>query len=93
LAVVKERIEGKYEILGKIGEGGMRAVHKVRHQIPDVKSRPPQIEGRSAAAECFLRKRRWGSGCATQTSLCYNFAVDAEGTGFIVMEFFDAGRF
>ena len=42
-----ERLEGKYEILEKIKEGGMGAIYKVRHRLLDetrvIKVMRPQL--------------------------------------------------
>ena len=35
MAIPLERLEGKYEILEKIQEGGMGAIYKVRHRLLD----------------------------------------------------------
>jgi len=35
VALLHEHIEGKYEILEKIKEGGMGAIYKVRHRLLD----------------------------------------------------------
>ena len=33
MAIPLERLEGKYEILEKLQEGGMGAIYKVRHRL------------------------------------------------------------
>ncbi|MCP4658009.1 MAG: hypothetical protein GY856_21580, partial [bacterium] len=35
MALALERLEGKYEIVAKIKEGGMGAIYKVRHRLLD----------------------------------------------------------
>src|ERR1700732_712908 len=48
-AIPNRRIEGKYEILQKIREGGMGAIYKVRHRLLDevrvIKLMRPQFAG------------------------------------------------
>jgi len=94
LALLTEQIDGKYEILGKIREGGMGAVYKVRHRLLDeirvVKVVRPQVEGKSAAAERFLREAKVAIRLRhPNIATIYDFAVDDEGIAFIVMEHID----
>src|SRR5579885_540013 len=93
LALLNEQIEGKYEILGKLREGGMGAVYKVRHRLLDeirvVKVVRPQHEGKSAA-ERFLHEAKIAIRLRhPNAAVLHDFAVDEEGTAFIVMEFID----
>ncbi len=87
-------IEGKYEILGKIREGGMGAIYKVRHRLLDeirvIKVMRPQI------GEDEEMKKRFVQEAKTVTKLKHpnigavlDFALDADGTAYIVMEFID----
>src|SRR6266536_6083395 len=87
-------IEGKYEILAKIREGGMGAIYKVRHRLLDevrvVKVMRPQI-----GADEEL-KRRFTQEAKTATRLKHpnigailDFALDSDGMAYIVMEFID----
>ncbi len=87
-------IEGKYEILAKIKEGGMGTIYKVRHRLLDevrvVKVMRPQI-----GADEEL-KRRFTQEAKTATRLKHpnigailDFALDSEGMAYIVMEFID----
>ena len=94
MALLTEQIDGKYEILGKIREGGMGAVYKVRHRLLDeirvVKVVRPQVEGKSAAAERFLREAKVAIRLRhPNIATLYDFAVDDEGIAFIVMEHID----
>jgi serine/threonine protein kinase len=93
LALLNEQIEGKYEIFGKIREGGMGAVYKVRHQLLDeiriVKVVHPPDRGQSAAAERFLREAKAIRLRHPNIALLHDSAVDASVTTFIVMEFID----
>jgi serine/threonine-protein kinase len=87
-------IEGKYEILEKIKEGGMGTIYKVRHRLLDevrvVKVMRPQI-----GADEEL-KRRFTQEAKTATRLKHpnigavlDFALDSDGIAYIVMEFID----
>ena len=87
-------IEGKYEILEKIREGGMGAIYKVRHRLLDeirvVKVMKPQV-----VADAEL-KRRFAEEAKTATRLkhhnictIHDFALDEDGTAYLVMEYID----
>ncbi len=87
-------IEGKYEILAKIREGGMGAIYKVRHRLLDeirvIKVMRPQI------GEDEEMKKRFVQEAKTVTKLKHpnigivlDFALDSDGTSYIVMEFID----
>src|SRR6185295_1147180 len=94
VALLNESIEGKYEILEKIKEGGMGTIYKVRHRLLDevrvVKVMRPQI-----GADEEL-KRRFTQEAKTATRLKHpnigailDFALDSDGMAYIVMEFID----
>jgi len=94
LPVAGTLIEGKYEILEKIREGGMGTIYKVRHRLLDevrvVKVMRPQI-----GADEEL-KRRFTQEAKTATRLKHpnigailDFALDSDGMAYIVMEFID----
>jgi serine/threonine protein kinase len=87
-------IEGRYEILGKIREGGMGTIYKVRHRLLDevrvVKVMKPSI---TADAEM---KHRFADEAKMATRLkhpnigtIHDFALDEDGTAYLVMEFID----
>lgn len=86
--------EGKYEVLGKIKEGGMGAVYRVRHrllnQVRVIKVMLPGIAESQDSQRRFLREAQ------TVTRLnhpnivtFYDYAIDAQQTAFIVMEHID----
>jgi len=62
LAIPLERLEGKYEILDKIREGGMGTVYKVRHRLLDgvrvVKVMRPHLADDEIPRARFLREAR-----------------------------------
>ena len=87
--------DDKYEILHKLGEGGMGKIYKVRHVLLDdarvikVIRRQPSEDGESLVRR-FIEEAR------TATRLhhpglaqLYDFTVAADGTCVIVMEFID----
>lgn len=87
-------IEGKYEIIAKIREGGMGTIYKVRHRLLDevrvIKVMKPQV-----VADHDL-KRRFVEEAKTATRLkhpnictIHDFALDEDGTAYLVMEFID----
>jgi eukaryotic-like serine/threonine-protein kinase len=94
LAHPKLLLEGKYEILGKIRDGGMGTIYKVRHRLLDeirvIKVLQPHVV---ADAEM---KRRFTEEAKTATrlkhpNLCaiHDFALDEDGTAYLVMEYID----
>ncbi len=87
-------IEGKYEILGKIREGGMGTIYKVRHRLLD-EVRVVKVMKPSITADEEL-KRRFAEEAKMATRLkhpnigtIHDFALDDDGTGYLVMEYID----
>jgi serine/threonine protein kinase len=87
-----KQIEGKYEILRKLGEGGMGAVYLVRHRMLEelrvVKVLRTQFQNDRELRERFFREAR----VATQLrhpniAQIHELDMDSEGVAFIVMEF------
>ncbi|HEY6322906.1 MAG TPA: protein kinase [Thermoanaerobaculia bacterium] len=96
LALPLQRIEGKYEILEKIREGGMGAIYKVRHRLLDeiraIKvMRPQLVEDQQLNVELrarFVREARVAIKLRHQNiAQLYDFTADDDGTALIVMEF------
>jgi serine/threonine-protein kinase len=91
---VLKQIEGKYEILHKLEEGGMGAVYKVRHRLLEeihvVKVMRPQH-----AEDAELQQRFLGEAVSAiklrhpNVVQIYDFATDSDGTAYIVMEYID----
>lgn len=85
-------IEGKYEILEKISEGGMGAVYKVRHRLLErirvIKIMRPQLAADREMRSRFLREARLaGSLRHPNIAQVYDFAIEKEGEAFLVMEY------
>ena len=94
-AIPLRRIEGKYEILGKLREGGMGAIYKVRHRLLEeirvIKVMRPQFLEDEELKARFLREARLAIKLRhANIAQLYDFTVDDEdGTALIVMEFID----
>lgn len=87
-------IEGKYEVLGKIKEGGMGAIYKVRHLLLDevrvIKVMKPQIEGDDDARKRFLQEARMATSLKhPNIASVLDFAIDDKNTFYMVMEYID----
>ncbi len=95
MALLDSQIEGKYEILEKIREGGMGAIYKVRHRLLDeirvvkvIRPHHPSQPGSSTdTGERFLREAKAAIRLRhPNVATLYDFAV-ADGNAFIVMEY------
>ena len=94
MATPLERLQGKYEILQKLNEGGMGAVYKVRHRLLDeirvIKVVRPQLEGQEELRERFFREARIAIRLRhPNIAQLYDFTIDDDGVAFIVQEFID----
>lgn len=94
MALLHEHIEGKYEILEKIKEGGMGAIYKVRHRLLDevrvVKVIRSHMEPTGETGERFLREARVANRLRhPNIASLHDFAIAEDGNAFIVMEFID----
>ena len=93
-AIPLRRIEGKYEILEKIREGGMGAIYKVRHRLLEevrvIKLMRPQLAQDEELKARFGREARFAIKLRhPNIAQLYDFTVDDDATAFIVMEFID----
>jgi tRNA A-37 threonylcarbamoyl transferase component Bud32 len=93
-ALPHRRIEGKYEILQKIREGGMGAIYKVRHRLLDevrvVKLMRPQLGEDPEFKARFIREARVAIKLRhPNVAHLYDFTLGDDDTAFIVMEFID----
>ena len=91
MALLQRQLEGKYEILEKIKEGGMGAVYKVRHRFLDeirvIKVIRSSLESSQELSDRFLREARLAIRLRHPSiAILHDFAVDDDGKAFIVME-------
>lgn len=91
---IEDALEGKYEILEKIGEGGIGSVYKVRHRLLDevrvIKVLRPQVASKEDHQERFLHEARMAIRLKhPNIAQLHDFSISDEGTAFIVMEFID----
>jgi serine/threonine-protein kinase len=98
LALLDEHIEGKYEILEKLREGGMGAIYKVRHRLLDelrvVKVVRANMESSPDAGDRFLREARVAIRLRhPNIAQLHDFAIAADGNAYIVMELIDGWTF
>ncbi|MEO1085683.1 MAG: serine/threonine-protein kinase, partial [Acidobacteriota bacterium] len=87
-------IEGKYEIVAKLNEGGMGAIYKVRHKLLDeirvVKVLRPQHEDDDELRARFAREARSAIQLRHPNVVqIFDFSLDDSGAGLIVMEHID----
>jgi serine/threonine protein kinase/tetratricopeptide (TPR) repeat protein len=94
LATPLAKLEGKYEILEKIREGGMGAVYKVRHRLLEevrvVKVMRPHLAEDEVLQARFLREAKVAIKLRHKNlAQIYDFTVDDSGYAYLVMEFID----
>jgi eukaryotic-like serine/threonine-protein kinase len=95
LALLSEQIDGKYEILGKLREGGMGSLYKVRHRLLDEVRVVKVIRAQADAvgeegADRFLREARAAIKLRhPNVAVLHDFAISEDGQAFIVMEYID----
>ncbi len=94
MALPLERIEGKYEIVAKIHEGGMGAVYRVRHRLLDeirvIKILRPRLAGDRELSERFVDEARAAIRLRHPNVVqVHDFTLDDDGVGILVMEHID----
>jgi len=87
-------IEGKYEILAKLREGGMGTIYKVRHRLLDEVRVIKVIKGELVADEELKRRFLEEAKVATRLKhpnigTIHDFALGDDGAAYLVMEFID----
>ncbi len=91
MAMPLPQIEGKYEILEKLHDGGMGSIYKVRHRLLDavrvIKVMRPQLAGDAQFQARFLREAKVAIQLEhPNIAKLHDFSVGADGTAFIVLE-------
>jgi eukaryotic-like serine/threonine-protein kinase len=87
-------LDGKYEILSKISEGGMGAIYKVRHLLLDetrvVKVMRATLTGDEGLSRRFVQEARTATRLKHPNIVSVlDFAIDSDGTSYIVMEYIE----
>jgi tRNA A-37 threonylcarbamoyl transferase component Bud32 len=85
-------IDSRFDVLAKLGEGGMGCVYKVRHRDLDevqiVKTLQAHLSSNEGLRERFVNEARRGMRLRhPHIAGVHDFAVCADGTGYIVMEY------
>ena len=91
---LQDVLEGKYEILEKIGEGGIGAVYKVRHRLLEeirvIKVLRPEAASKEDLRERFLHEARMAIRLKhPNIAQLHDFSIAKDGRAYIVMEFID----
>jgi serine/threonine-protein kinase len=92
VSVLPPEIDSRFEVIAKLGEGGMGTVYKVRHrdldEIQIVKTMQAHFTTNEDLRNRFLNEARRGMRLRhPHIAGVHDFAVCADGTGYIVMEF------
>lgn len=87
-------LQGKYEVLAKLREGGMGAIYKVRHLLLDdvriVKVMRPHVAQDEELSRRFESEAKLAIRVRhPNIAHLLDYSVDADGTALIVMEFID----
>ena len=87
-------IEGKYEVVGKLREGGMGAIYLVRHRLLNelrvIKVMRPEVAESADSRKRFLREAQTATRLKHPNIVgFYDFFIDDEGTAYMVMEYID----
>jgi len=89
---VLPEIESRFDVIAKLGEGGMGTVYKVRHrdldEIQIVKTMQAHFTTNEGLRNRFINEARRGMRLRhPHIAGVHDFAVCADGTGYIVMEY------
>ncbi len=87
-----KQLEGKYEVVRKLGEGGMGSVFKVRHRLLDelrvVKTMRASLADDKELQSRFLQEAQLASRLRhPNIAELFDFTIADDGTAFIVMEY------
>ena len=91
---LQDVLKGKYEILEKVGEGGIGAVYKVRHRLLEevrvIKVLRPEAASKEDLRERFLHEARMAIRLKhPNIAQLHDFSIAEDGRAYIVMEFID----
>ncbi|HWM94001.1 MAG TPA: TonB family protein [Thermoanaerobaculia bacterium] len=94
MPTLRESIEAKYEILERIGQGGMGAVYKARHRLLDqvraIKVIRTPVELSAEAGERFLLEARVASRLRhPNLAVLHDYAVADDGNAWLVLEWIE----
>src|SRR6185295_16424914 len=94
MSVLAKEIEATYEVLSKMGEGGMGAVYKVRHRFFDeirvIKLMQSGAQASPELKERFLSEARRGKQLRhPNLAEIFDFSIASDGTAYIVMEYIE----
>jgi serine/threonine protein kinase len=94
MGVLAKEIEATYEVLSKMGEGGMGSVYKVRHRFFDevrvIKVMAAEIETVDELKKRFLGEAKRGKQLRhPNLAEVIDFSVAADGTSYMVMEYIE----
>ncbi len=89
-----KRIEGKYEVVRKLSEGGMGVLYLVRHrqleELRVIKVLRSSLDAEHDLKERFLREAKSAIRLRhPNIAQLYDFSIDEDGSAFMVMEFID----
>ena len=92
MTTLPPEVDSRFEVIAKLGEGGMGTVYKVRHrdldEIQIVKTMQAKFTTNEALRSRFINEARRGMKLRhPHIAGVHDFAVCADGTGYIVMEF------
>ena len=91
---LEEPIDGKYQIISRLGVGGMGEVYKVLHihlnAIRVIKLMRPAIAGEEGAHERFIREARLATRIQhPNVATLFDFSTLADGSYYMVWEFIE----
>src|SRR5205823_9914823 len=94
VGILAKEIEATYEVLEKMGEGGMGAVYKARHRFFDeirvIKVMQAQLASTEELRERFRGEAKRGKQLRhPNLAEVFDFSVAADGTSYIVMEYIE----
>jgi serine/threonine-protein kinase len=94
MSILPRELASRYEVLGLMGEGGMGAVYKVRHndlgRICVIKVMQAQLQNNSVLRDRFLREAQKGAQINhPNIAAVHEFYVGSNGTACLVMEYID----